>query len=185
MEVVMTRRLVPILLVSSLLLSSPVISRAATPGDTRTVILRGAGPYSPRNEIRNAAFHLLAAILAEEGIGVADSASWSVILEAILAGGGTDTLVAVSLTYARALPEEMVAFARKNEIMYAPMPAEKKAALPADGKWVREMVSEEFARSYVNPVGGEMFVVPRRDLERRFREAVKRFREVELGPQAR
>ena len=90
--------------------------------------------------------------------------------------------MAVSLTYARALPPEMIAFGRKSEIMYAAMPAEKKAALPAEGKWVREMVSEEFARGYVNPAGGEMFVVPRRDLERRFVEAVERFRTVELGP---
>ena len=178
----MRQRLSSILLVACVLLSAPVISLASGPGEPRTVILRGAVAYSPRSDVRNAAFHLLAAVLEGRGIGVSDSASWTVILEVIPAGGGEDSLVAVSLTYARALPPEMIAFGRKSEIMYAAMPAEKKAALPAEGKWVREMVSEEFARSYVSPAGGEMFVVPRRDLERRFREAVERFRAVELGP---
>jgi hypothetical protein len=159
-----------------LLISLPPSSSAAGPNDLRAVILRGLVQFSSQNEVRNSAFHLFAATLKARGIEVTDNAPWTVILEAIPAGGGgDDSLVSVSLTYARSLPEEMIAFGRKSEIMYAAMPAEKKAALPAEGKWVREMVSEEYARSYVNPVGGDIFVVPRRDLERRFGEAIEQF----------
>ena len=84
----MTRRLSSILVVVCVLLSLPVDSRASGPGGPRTVILRGAVAYSPRSDVRNAAFHLLAAVLQGRGIGVSDSASWTVILEVIPAGGG-------------------------------------------------------------------------------------------------
>ena len=52
-------------------------------------------------------------------------------------------------------------------------PAEKRAALPAEGKWVRESLSEDFLYEYMHPVDHELVIVSKSHLFERMDDIVE------------
>jgi hypothetical protein len=71
----------------------------------------------------------------------------------------------VSLRLGHSVPEEVVRLSREAEIFYADLPAEKPAKFAAEGKWVREMMSEEYIRQFMFPLEGVLMVVAAEGLE--------------------
>ena len=80
--------------------------------------------------------------------------------------------VAVSLLFGHVLPDEVVELSRKAEVMYSGLPADKQVTLPKDGKWVREMVTEDFMRQFVMPMDSRIFLTQKKDLQATLRKGV-------------
>ena len=75
-------------------------------------------------------------------------------------GPDSDKIV-LSVGVGHSLPEQVIGLGKKAEILYAGMSAEKRASLPAEGKWVRESLSEDFLYVFMMPVDQELAIVPK------------------------
>lgn len=62
-----------------------------------------------------------------------------------------------------ALPKEIIDFNKKNEIFYKSI--KDKENLPKEGKFIREMMTEEFLRNYRQPKGYDSLIVDKDDLD--------------------
>jgi hypothetical protein len=93
-----------------------------------------------------------------------------------------DGIVSVSFLMGHALPKEVLELSKNAEVMYTGVSAEKKATFPAEGKWVREKMSEEFVRQFVMPLEsrlkqvkeGELNATLRQEVEELFAKYLKR-----------
>jgi hypothetical protein len=72
--------------------------------------------------------------------------------------------IALTLIMGHALPPEAIEAGSKAEVMYAGMLPEKRGALPAEGKWVREMVSADFMRQFWMPLETKLMIVKNGEL---------------------
>jgi hypothetical protein len=75
-------------------------------------------------------------------------------------------LIIVSIGTLRVLPREAIEAGKREEVFYSNLSAQKRAAMPKEGKWVREMVSEEMLRQYGMPIDQEILIVNRSLLKR-------------------
>jgi len=87
----------------------------------------------------------------------------------------TRNLFVLSITTLRVLPKEAVEVGKREEVFYSTLPAEKRAAMPKEGKWVREMVSEEMLRQYGMPVDQDILIVERSLLKKELSQFVDNF----------
>jgi len=69
--------------------------------------------------------------------------------------------VVISVMTLGVLPKEAIEAGKRQEVFYSSLPAEKRAALPREGKWVREMVSEEMLQQFGTPVEQEIIIARR------------------------
>lgn len=84
----------------------------------------------------------------------------------------SDGILSVSFLMGHALPKEVLELSKNAEVMYTGLSAEKKAAFPADGKWVREKLSEEFVRQFVMPLESRLRQVKKGELNATVRQEV-------------
>jgi hypothetical protein len=92
-----------------------------------------------------------------------------------------DGLVALSFFFGEVLPENAVTLCKNAEVFYAGLPADKRARLPQEGKWLREMVSVEYMRQFIAPWDSRLVIVPRSEVGRAIAEVVREFRSVLVG----
>ena len=87
---------------------------------------------------------------------------WTVVVDAITLE--SDKYV-VSYVLLRGLPESFVDLAKKNEAFYSNVSEEKRATFSKEGKFVREMMSEEFIREFGMPLDSHISIIKRNELK--------------------
>jgi hypothetical protein len=90
--------------------------------------------------------------------------------------------VAVSLLFGHLLPDEVVDLTKKAEVFYTGIRREKRATLPEDGKWVRELVTEDFMRQFVMPMESRLLLAQTKDLQATLQHGVDALYEKYLKP---
>ena len=104
--------------------------------------------------------------LQAKGATVTDKASdWVLLVNATPVEQLKGDLTVVSVVVLHGLPKEVVELSKKAEVFYSNLSDEKRAQIPKEGKWVREMVSEEYISQYAVPINNELHVVPTKDFE--------------------
>jgi hypothetical protein len=83
--------------------------------------------------------------------------------------------VVVTITTLHALPKEAIEAGKREEVFYSHLSVEQKAAFPKDGKWVREMVSEEMLYQFGMPIDQEIIITRRASLEEELSQVVDGF----------
>ena len=73
------------------------------------------------------------------------------------------------------LPNEAIEVGRREEVFYSVLSKEKRAALPSEGKWVRQLVSEEMLRQFGIPMDQELIVTERGMVKAEVSKFVDRF----------
>ena len=97
--------------------------------------------------------------LQSRGIRVEDKSEWIIWCDAYSFEGADSDKIVLSVGVGHTLPDRVIELGKKAEILYEGMPAEKRAALPAEGKWVRESLSEDFLYEFMMPVDHEVVIV--------------------------
>lgn len=65
--------------------------------------------------------------------------------------------IIVTVVFMQALPKEIIEFNKTNETFYVHL--KEKSKLPQEGKFIRELVTEEVISQYRNPVGFHTAVI--------------------------
>ena len=99
-----------------------------------------------------------------QGVKVIDKSEWVVWFNAIPASETDTNRVILLIGIGHTLPKEAIEVGRKSEIFYSNLPAATKASLPAEGKWVREYVTEGFLYEFMYPLEEKLELVPREKL---------------------
>jgi hypothetical protein len=94
-----------------------------------------------------------------------------VYVNAVERGG----LVAMSFFFGEVIPDSIVQLCRNAEVFYANLSAEKREALPAEGKWVREMVTEDYVRQFIYPRDSRVLLVEKEGLQKGIEDVVGEF----------
>ena len=86
---------------------------------------------------------------------------WTVVVDVV--SHESDKYI-VSYVLLRGLPEPYIELARKNEMFYSNVSEEKRATYPKEGKFVREIMSEEFVRQFGLPLDSHISIIKRNEL---------------------
>jgi len=86
---------------------------------------------------------------------------WTVVIDAMALE--SDKYI-VSFVLLRGLPEPVVDLARKNEVFYSNVSEEQKAGFSPEGKFIREMMSEEFVRKFGMPMDSHISIIKMNEL---------------------
>ncbi len=79
---------------------------------------------------------------------------------------GRNEQIAISYTCYSALPRPVLQFNKEHEVFYKAMDAKQEKEYPAEGKMVREYVSDEFMRCYLVPLRMDLLFTNRTDLKK-------------------
>jgi hypothetical protein len=90
-------------------------------------------------------------------------------------------LVAISFFFGEVIPDSIVQLCRNSEVFYVGLPEKKRKELPADGKWVRDMVSEEYVRQFIYPQSSRVLLVEKIELQKGIEEVVGEYCRVHCG----
>ena len=115
----------------------------------------------------------ICAWLKSRGIALADKADQIVWCDVYTFEGPDSEDVVLSVGLGQALPAKVIELGKKAEILYVEMSAEKRAALPEEGNWVRESLSEDFLYEYMHPVDHELVIVSKSHLFERMDDIVE------------
>ena len=102
--------------------------------------------------------------LETQGWASASNPRWTVLVKTTPFAGDTD-LLAVSVVAMQNMPEPVVALGREHEAFYLAMARAEQAPLPAEGRKVRQHMSEAFMRQFAMAHHHDVAVVPRADLK--------------------
>jgi len=83
--------------------------------------------------------------------------------------------VALSVSMYQKLPETIVELGKKSEAFYMRTVADRPASLDPAGKDIREYMSEEYMRQFVNPAGLYVELVQKSELEKGIDQIVEQF----------
>ncbi len=87
----------------------------------------------------------------------------------------TEGKVVVSIMTLHVLPKEAIEAGKREEVFYSNLSAEKKAALPKEGKWVRELMSEEMLHQFGMPTDQDIIISKRHMLNEELSRFVASF----------
>jgi hypothetical protein len=107
-----------------------------------------------------------------QGVKVVDNAEWVVWFNALTVDELDSSRVVLAIGLGHTLPKEAIDLGKKSEVFYSSLPTATKASLPADGKWVREYITEGFLYEFFYPLDEKLVVVPREKLLERLDELV-------------
>jgi hypothetical protein len=109
---------------------------------------------------------------AAEGIALSrDPQEHVVFVDAAEKGG----IVALSFLFGVAIPDDVVQLCKNTKVFYNNLSAEKRAALSSEGKWIREMVTEEFIRQFISPMRSQVLMVEKGEMEKQIGGVVEEF----------
>ena len=172
-------RVASILLPLSIL---PMVSFAATGTDSvRQVQITSFAAGRPPTALREEAGRRLYRWFTSRGIVVTEKAEWAIWCDVTTADGIDAEHVLLAVGYGRVLPGDVMELGKKAEAFTSYLPAEKKSKLPAEGKGVREYMSEGYLRQFLFPIDQEIVVVPKRDLGRYVDSMVQRIYDRWMG----
>lgn len=101
------------------------------------------------------------------GILIEQRAEWAVWIDAVpVDDPGSDQFI-LSVGIGHTLPDDAMEVGKRAEVLYSSLPSERRATLPGDGKWVREMMTGEFLSQFVMPIDQHALVVHRSELPSR------------------
>lgn len=101
------------------------------------------------------------------GVPIVNKADWAVWIDAACANESDSNQVILSVGIAHTLPEEAMEAGKRAEVFYSFLTAEHRAKLPKEGKWVRELMTEEFLAQFVMPIDHRIVLVRRSDVPAR------------------
>jgi hypothetical protein len=101
------------------------------------------------------------------GVPILDKADWAVWIDASYAVESDSNEVILSVGIAHTLPEEAMEAGKRAEVFYSYLTPEHRAKLPKEGKWVRELMTQEFLLQFVMPIDHRIVLVQRRDVPAR------------------
>jgi hypothetical protein len=108
--------------------------------------------------------------LRTRGIAVADKADRIFWCDVYTFDGPDSNNVVLSVGVGQTLPARVIEFGKKAEVLYSGTSAKKKTALPKEGKWVRESLSEDFLYQYMQPLDHKLVIVAKSHLFERLDE---------------
>ena len=152
-------------LLSVTLSGSILFGQRVPPPDPVKFSVVVAPPVRARDTLSSEAIHTLHAILLSRGAVDVHKPDRLFFVGAKLIPDTARDLVAVSISTLIVLPEEAIAAGKKEEVFYSHLPDDKKAALPKEGKWIREMVSEEMLRQYGMPEDQDILIFKRSEMK--------------------
>ena len=151
-------------LLSVTLSGSFLFGQRVPPPDPAKFSVVVAPPVHALDTLSSEAMHALHAILLSRGAVDTHKPDRLFFVGAKLIPDTSRDLVAVSISTLVVLPEEAIEAGKREEVFYAHLPDEKKAALPKEGKWIREMVSEEMLRQYGMPEDQDILIFKRSEM---------------------
>ena len=136
-----------------LLFSFAVTALAAAQNPLPSFAVRMAPLTQPQDTVQRSAREAAFAGLRSLGVEVTDTLSdYVVYIDARVEGGRG----AGSVWLCHVLPPEAVAACARAEVFYAGVSPERRAAFPAEGKWVREKVTADYVREFILPLESRM-----------------------------
>jgi hypothetical protein len=140
--------------------------RGGVPADTsvKVQIRWLQSPWNLPTAVQHQTTNHLVDWLQSRGMRVADKAEYILWCDVYSFEGPDSGNVVLSVGLGKALPAQLIDFGTKAEILYAGISAKKKTALPKEGKWVRESLTEDFLYEYMRPVDHELVIVSKAHL---------------------
>jgi hypothetical protein len=162
MSTINVRRAILIFIFSSIALQGSLLfGQASSVKDSVKFSVLIAPPPLKLDTLKSNAMRSLYNIFKGRGAVESRAPDWLFCLETREMTAYKGDLVVVSITTLRVLPKEAIEAGKREELFYSSLSAEKRAAMPKEGKWVREMVSEEMLRQYGMPVDQDILIVKR------------------------
>jgi hypothetical protein len=106
-------------------------------------------------------------------VKVADHAEWVLSFNASPMDESDTVRVLLSIGLGYSLPKGVIDSGKESEVFFSFLPASKRASFPKEGKWVRELITEDFLYEFSSPVEEKLVVVSRDKLLQRLDELVK------------
>lgn len=138
-----------------------------------TFVVRSVTHDDTDRPLQLAAMEALETALVDRGATPADKPYWMFLVAAKKIDDGSR--IALSVVSLVNLRDSDVALAREGEIFYAGLSDSVKAALPEEGRFIRQYVSEDYIRQFAMPQDMDVLVVGPSDLESGMRKVVDRF----------
>jgi hypothetical protein len=101
---------------------------------------------------------------ASRGILIETRAEWAVWIEAVPVDEPNNDQFILCVGIGHTLPDDAMEAGKKAEVLYSSLPSERRATLPGEGEWVREMMTGEFLSQFVMPIDQNAIVVHRSEL---------------------
>jgi hypothetical protein len=136
-------------------------SDAPPPSGKIRFTVQSASMRGDREPLTGEAMLTLTDILTSRGAELTHTPDWLLVIGTKELPNDAEHRIVLAISTMRTMPNEAIDFGKRAEMFYLGMSSEKRAVLPADGKWVREMVSEEMLRQYGVPVNQEIMIVER------------------------
>jgi hypothetical protein len=144
--------------------------------DVQTVQVTSISCNSNWTDLQLQLMKSLKARLQAKGATVTDKSSdWVLLVDATPIDQVKGDLTVVSVIVLHSIPKEVIELSKKAEVFYANLSDEKRMQLLKEGKWVREMVSEEVISQYSMPINKELLVVSKNDFEQTISKIVDNF----------
>jgi hypothetical protein len=135
--------------------------------DTRTVQVTGISSNQSWSDLQLKLFESIKTRLKSNGVPVSDKGSdWVLLVDVVSIEQLNGEFIVVSVIVLQSLPKEVVELSKKAEVFYSNLSDEKRAQLPKEGKWLREMVTEEYVGQFSTPLSKDLLVIPKADLEK-------------------
>lgn len=150
-----------------LLLSLGLTALAVAQNPVPTFAVRNAPVMQPLDAVQRSAYEAACAGLRSLGVQVSDTLSdYVVYVDARIEGDHG----AGFLWLCHVLPPEAVAACARAEVFYSGASPERRAAFPAEGKWVREKVTADYVREFIMPLESRIVM----DVPDRLNQAIRR-----------
>ncbi|HOI29024.1 MAG TPA: hypothetical protein PLZ15_04620 [Melioribacteraceae bacterium] len=111
--------------------------------------------YSGNSEINRKFAGKLSESLKKENFEITEKAEVELLI--ITSEMENTNQIFVTVVFMQALPKEIIEFNKKHETFYEHL--KDKSKLPQEGKFIRELVTEEVISQYRNPVGFHTAVI--------------------------
>lgn len=139
-------------ILTALLLSVQIV--LASDGDKKYVSVKYLS-YSGNSETNRMFAGKLTEYLKAENYEITDKAEIELLF--VTSEMKNTNQIFVTVVYMQALPKEIIEFNKKHETFYEHFKDKNK--LPREGKFIREMVTEEVIMQYRNPFGHHTAVI--------------------------
>ena len=155
----------------SLLCSVAVVSSAGPrPDKMASVRIRTISMFRPSVAGQGEILAHLKQWFESHGVKVVDTAEWVVWFNALNIDESDTNQIILAIGLGHTLPKEVIELGKKSEVFYSHLPVSKKSLLPAEGKFIREYVTEGFLYEFMYPLDEKLVVVPRQKLLERLDE---------------
>ncbi|MCX6135029.1 MAG: hypothetical protein NTU47_14545 [Ignavibacteriales bacterium] len=149
-----------------------VSSAGARPDKMASVRIKTLSMYRPSVAGQGEIHTHLTRWFESQGVKVSDTAEWVVWFNALNIDESDTNHIILAIGLGHTLPKEAIEMGKKSEIFYSHLPVSKKSSLPAEGKFIREYVTEGFLYEFMYPLDEKLAVVPRQKLLERLDELV-------------